>query len=121
MFLLGFVQDVGFAPGGRFPVYNRHMLPHGALDPEFLRRMENWRCGSGTFRMNVALSRLPSFAALPGSEPADHHTAGIVMGPSLAYMDRAYCDARLSGWSREPIVEMVIPSTLDDSLAPRGA
>jgi phytoene dehydrogenase-like protein len=97
------------------------MLPQDALEPEFVRRMENWRCGSGTFRMNVALSQLPSFAALPGSEPADHHTAGIIIGPSLAYMDRAYCDARLSGWSREPIVEMVIPSTLDDSLAPRGA
>jgi phytoene dehydrogenase-like protein len=97
------------------------MVPQGVLDPEFLRRMENWRCGSGTFRMNVALSRLPSFAALPGSEPADHHTAGIIIGPSLAYMDRAYCDARLYGWSREPIVEMVIPSTLDDGLAPQGA
>ena len=36
-------------------------------------------------------------------------------------MDRAYCDARQHGWSREPIVEMLIPSTLDDSLAPPGA
>ena len=43
------------------------------------------------------------------------------MAPSLAYMDRAYCDARLCGWSREPIVEMVISSTLDDTLAPPGA
>jgi phytoene dehydrogenase-like protein len=97
------------------------MVPSGALDPEFLRRMQHWRCGSGTFRMNVALSRLPSFTAMPGSEPADHHTAGIILAPSLSYMDRAYCDARLQGWSREPIVEMLIPSTLDDSLAPGGA
>jgi phytoene dehydrogenase-like protein len=36
-------------------------------------------------------------------------------------MDRAYDDARNLGWSREPVVEMLIPSTLDDSLAPRGA
>ena len=36
--------------------------------PAFLHRMQRWRCGSGTFRMNVALSRLPSFTALPGSE-----------------------------------------------------
>jgi phytoene dehydrogenase-like protein len=35
-------------------------------------------------------------------------------------MDRAYCDARTLGWSREPIIEMVIPSTLDDTLAPAG-
>jgi phytoene dehydrogenase-like protein len=97
------------------------MVPDGALDPAFLARMRQWRCGSGTFRMNVALSALPSFTALPGSAPADHHSAGIILAPSLAYMDRAYCDARLQGVSREPIIEMLIPSTLDDTLAPPGA
>jgi len=81
-------------------------------------RMANWRCGSGTFRMNVALSRLPDFRCLPGA--GDHLTAGIIIAPSLDYMDRAYTDARQHGWSREPIVEMLIPSTLDDSLAPPG-
>ena len=43
------------------------------------------------------------------------------MAPSLGYMDRAYLDARASGIAQRPIVEMVIPSTLDDSLAPKGA
>jgi phytoene dehydrogenase-like protein len=43
------------------------------------------------------------------------------MAPSLDYMDRAWRDARDQGYSREPIVEMLIPSTLDDSLAPEGA
>ncbi len=97
------------------------MVPDGALDPGFLHRMQRWRCGSGTFRMNVALSRLPSFTALPGNTVADHHTAGIIMAPSLGYMERAYDDARQHGWSREPVVEMLIPSTLDDTLAPPGA
>ena len=97
------------------------MVPDGALEPGFLQRMQRWRCGSGTFRMNVALSRLPSFTALPGDTVADHHTAGIILAPSLGYMERAYDDARLHGWSREPVVEMLIPSTLDDTLAPPGA
>lgn len=83
-----------------------------------LERMRNWRCGSGTFRMNVALSRLPDFTVLPGQ--GDHLTAGIIIAPSLDYMDRAYLHARQHGWSREPVVEMLIPSTLDDSLAPAG-
>src|SRR3954451_4014388 len=96
------------------------MIPESALDPAFLRRMRAWRCGSGTFRMNVALSDLPSFTALPGHAPGDHHTAGIILAPSLGYMERAYGDARTLGWSREPIIEMLIPSTLDDSLAPPG-
>ena len=96
------------------------LVSSDALDPDYLHRMQHWRCGSGTFRMNVALSRLPNFSALPGSEAADHHTAGIIMAPSLDYMDRAYADARRHGWSREPIVEMLIPSTLDTTLAPPG-
>jgi len=71
-------------------------------------------------RMNLALAELPSFAALPGREPAEHHGSGIVIAPSLAYMERAYFDARRAGWSAEPVIEMLIPSTLDDSLAPPG-
>jgi phytoene dehydrogenase-like protein len=91
-----------------------------AVPDAFRRRMGNWRCGSGTFRMNVALSELPDFTALAGRSAAEHHAAGIIIGPSLAYMERAYFDARSHGWSRHPIVELVIPSTLDDTLAPRG-
>ena len=96
------------------------LVDPGALPPDFLRRMQAWRCGSGTFRMNVALSELPSFSCLPGKAAAEHHGSGIIIAPSLQYMERAYHDARAHGWSREPIVEMLIPSTLDPSLAPPG-
>jgi phytoene dehydrogenase-like protein len=96
------------------------LIDPSVLDQDFRERIAHWRCGSGTFRMNVALSELPDFTALPGRAPADHHTAGIIMAPSLAYMDQAYLDAKAGGWSKRPIVEMLIPSTLDDSLAPPG-
>jgi hypothetical protein len=45
---------------------------------------------------------------------------GIIIIPSLAYMEWAYFDARTFGWSRRPIVELVIPSTIDDTPSPRG-
>ncbi|MGC8519157.1 MAG: phytoene desaturase family protein [Steroidobacteraceae bacterium] len=96
------------------------LIDPAVLPKSFLERMDQWRCGSGTFRMNVALSQLPDFTCLPGTAVADHHTAGIILAPTLGYMEQAYFDARTSGWSRKPIVEMVIPSTLDDSLAPPG-
>ena len=70
--------------------------------------------------MNVALSELPDFRCRPGKQPQDHHGSGIVIGPTLDYLERAYLDARAHGWSREPVVEMLIPSTLDDTLAPPG-
>ena len=100
-------------------LYLRLFAP-GTLPPEVQEHMSHWRCGSGTFRMNVALSELPDFTCLPGRAPADHHTAGIILAPTLAYMEQAYFDARSYGWSRRPIIELVIPSTLDDTLAPRG-
>jgi phytoene dehydrogenase-like protein len=94
------------------------MVDAAALPADFRERIARYRGGSGTFRMNVALSELPRFTCLP--EPGPHLTAGIIMAPSLAYMDRAYSDARNAGWSKAPIVEMLIPTVVDDTLAPAG-
>lgn len=93
------------------------------LDPshqpeDFRRRMRGFKAGSGTFRMNVALAELPRFTCLP--DEGEHHRSGIIIAPTLDYMDRAFLDAKRDGWSRAPIVEMLIPSTVDDSLAPPG-
>ena len=97
------------------------LIDPGVLAQDFRERMQHWRCGSGTFRMNVALDRVARFhGCCRDGTPAEHHTAGIIMAPSLAYMDQAYLDAKAGGWSKRPIVEMLIPSTLDDSLAPPG-
>jgi len=122
---VGVVTAAGDTLRARAVVSNLHpkLLFEKLLDPsllpaDFRERMARYRSGSGTFRMNVALSELPKFSALP--EAGDHLTAGIIIAPSLAYMDRAFMDARRDGWSKEPIVEMLIPSTLDDSLAPEG-
>jgi len=94
------------------------------LDPDLLARFKRYRCASGTFRMNVALSELPDFRAAPGSHLQPHHASGILIGESLEYFERAYFDARSRehnpGWAREPVVELVISSALDDSLAPAG-
>jgi len=98
-------------------LYDR-MFAEADLPADFRRRMKGFKAGSGTFRMNVALSELPRFTALP--EPGEHHQSGIIIAPTLAYMDRAFLDAKQYGWSKQPIVEMLIPSTLDDRLAPPG-
>ena len=105
---------------------NPRLLP-GLLESEgsgaggWQEAFSNYQCESATLRMNVALRELPDFSALPGRAPAPHHSSGIILAPSLAYMDRAHSAAREDGWSREPIVEMLIPSTVDDTLAPAGS
>jgi phytoene dehydrogenase-like protein len=94
------------------------LVPRGAVDAEVAARMHGWKCESATFRMNVALAELPKFSVLP--KKGNHLTAGIIMAPSLTYMHRAYLDAAVNGWAKQPIIEMLIPSTLDRSLAPKG-
>jgi len=124
---VGVVTETGEAVRARMVISNLNpkllylrLIDRAALASSFVERIEKWRCGSGTFRMNVALSELPDFTCLPGHELAEHHTAGIIIAPSLNYMEQAYFDARMHGWSKQPIVEVVISSTLDDTLAPRG-
>jgi len=96
------------------------LIERRQLPSSFASRMDHYACGSGTFRMNVALSELPDFSCLPGKNAAEHHRSGIVIGPTVDYLDRAYLDARQHGWSRAPIIEMLIPSTMDNTLAPEG-
>lgn len=109
--------DVVVANVGPKLLFGR-MVPEGVVPDEVHRRFRGIKTGSGTFRMNVALSELPEFTCRPGI--GDHLGAGIVIGPTLDYMDRAFMDARRDGWSAEPVVEMLIPSTIDPSLAPKG-
>lgn len=97
------------------------LVPASELSSAFKTAIRGHRSDSGTLRMNVALSELPDFTCMPGRSVAEHHASGIVIAPSLDYMDRAFHDARSAGWSREPIVEMLIPSCVDASLAPAGA
>ena len=104
-------------------LYQRLVAPEH-LDNDTSERIDRYRCASGTFRMNVALSELPDFSAAPGTQLQPHHQSGILVGHSLQYFEQAYFDAKSKahnpGWARAPIVELVISSTLDDTLAPAG-
>src|SRR5258707_11374238 len=76
-------------------LYTR-LIAADALPADFLDRIRNWRNGSGTFRMNVALNALPSFTALPGA--GDHLTAGLIIWPRPQDLDLASPDSRAHGW-----------------------
>ena len=92
-------------------------MPRSSI-PTFAAAIESYRCASANVPDERRARRSASFSCLSGD--GSHLRSGIILAPSLAYMERAYFDARLSGWSREPIVELVIPSLVDPSLAPPG-
>ena len=98
----------------------RDFVPEAAVVPETRAAFTGMKTGSGVFRMNVALSELPDFTSRPGTLQGDHHASGIMIAPTMRYMEDAYTDARTLGWARSPVIEMLIPSTLDDTLAPKG-
>lgn len=102
---------------GPKPLFDR-LVPRDAIPADFARAMDGYRGGSGSLRMNIALAGLPHFRHAPAGD--SHLRSGIIMAPSLDYMDKAWRDARTQGFSSQPIVEMLIPSLVDDSLAPEG-
>ena len=117
----GVVLEDGTEVAARCVVGNAH--------PKVLERLsggEGWPAlvnhasESATFRMNVALSELPDFTCLPGKAAGPHHASGIILAPSVDYLDRAHRSAKDRGWSEAPIVEVLVPSVVDDSLAPPG-
>ena len=97
------------------------LVDRGVLDSDFVRALEGYRCRSGTFRMNIALSELPAFDGLKVGEGLELITGTVEIAHSLEYLERAYDDAKYGGWAKKPIVSMCMPSLIDDSLAPPGA
>ena len=82
------------------------------------KSIERIRMKSGVVKINLALSGLPNFKALPGKGIQHHGT--IHLAPTIEYMERAFDDAKYGMPSREPVIEMTIPSTVDETLAPPG-
>jgi phytoene dehydrogenase-like protein len=90
------------------------------LPAEFADAVRHIDYTSGSLKINVALSELPDFIALPGKEAAPQHRGTIHIAPSMDYMERAYDDAKYGQPSQSPILECTIPSTVDPTVAPAG-
>jgi phytoene dehydrogenase-like protein len=75
---------------------------------------------SASCKINIALSELPDFTAVPGTAPGPQHRGTIHISPTMEYIERAYDDAKYGHPSKEPLIEATIPSVLDDTLAPPG-
>ena len=91
------------------------------LPSNFLRAVNRIDYASASMKINLALSELPNFTCLPGNdEPGPQHRGTIHIGAMPEYIERAFDDAKYGAPSRKPVIEMTIPSTVDDSLAPDG-
>jgi len=89
------------------------------LDPSFLSRVRSYRATGTVAKVNLALSRLPSFSGIPDGD-ADL-SGGIHVGPETAYLERAFDAVKYGEFSQHPFLNIHIPSLIDPSLAPNGA
>jgi phytoene dehydrogenase-like protein len=95
---------------------DRHELPAG-----FVWDIERWKTRSGVVKINVAISELPDFVALPGTDMQAHHTGSVELCFSPQYAEQAFQDAHMERTgSVAPFVDGTIPTTLDKKLAPEG-
>ncbi len=90
------------------------------LDPEFARAVDRIKMEGASMKVNLALGELPSFRALPGTQVGPQHRATIHLCPSLDAMEQAWDDAKYGRPSALPMLEVTIPTTYDDSIAPAG-
>jgi phytoene dehydrogenase-like protein len=89
------------------------------LPEDFIRGIQKFRVEGTSLKMNLALRGLPDFKALPGT-PGPQHGATMHICPSVEYVERAWDDAKYGRPSRNPLIEMTIPTIYDPSLAPPG-
>jgi phytoene dehydrogenase-like protein len=90
------------------------------LPGDLERDVRSYRTRSGSAKVNLAIGELPDFVALPGTDPGPQHPE-FVITPSVAYLERAWDDAKNGRPSAQPMIDAVIPSTLDPTLAPAGS
>ncbi len=90
------------------------------LPDDFVAGINNIRYRSGVTKINLGLGELPDFTAMPGKTVGPQHKGTIHIAPSMEYMERAFDDAKHGMPSENPVIEMTIPSTVDDTLAPKG-
>jgi phytoene dehydrogenase-like protein len=96
------------------------LLDRSMLPEAFLADVERIDYASASLKINVALAELPSFRALPGTEPGPQHRGTIHICPDQDYIERAFDDAKYGRPSAEPVLECTIPSVVDPTVAPPG-
>jgi phytoene dehydrogenase-like protein len=90
------------------------------LSPDFVMKLQHYRMPGTVAKVNLALSGLPKFTALNGSGDSSAPAGRIHIGPEIDYLERAFDESKYGNFSRQPYLEVAIPSITDPSLAPAG-
>jgi len=96
------------------------LMNRAELPLEFVQAVENLDYSSGSCKINLALSEVPNFTCLPGNTPGPQHRGTIHISPNRNYIEKAFDCAKYGYISESPVIEATIPSSVDDTDAPKG-
>ena len=96
------------------------LVPRDELPRDFMEAIDRYRCEGECFKINCAVDRLPSYRGFESGQAGVEYPAYAHIGPTIEYMERAYDDAKYGWYSTRPFVSPIVPSFIDDSLAPSG-
>jgi len=94
------------------------LLDARELPADFVEDVRRYKIRGSSGKVNLALSELPDLTCLPGVGP--HHRGAISVSPSMEYVESAFDDAKYGNFSRQPYMDVVIPSMIDPGMAPPG-
>ena len=90
------------------------------LAPDFVMKLQHYRTPGTVAKVNLALSGLPKFTALEGENHDRALRGRIHIGPEIDYLERAFDESKYGNFSKQPYLEVAVPSLTDPSLAPEG-
>ena len=94
------------------------LLDQKSLEPELLAKARNFKIRGSSGKLNIALDGLPEFPALGKNHPL--HCGDLHFLDSMARFERAYDDWKDGRWSRDPYLDLLIPSMTDPTMTPAG-
>lgn len=88
------------------------------LPEDVVKKAQNFKIRGSSGKLNIALDGLPVFNGL---DPKSRLMAGdLHFSDSLERQERAYDDWKNGTWSKDPYLDMMIPSLTDPTMAPPG-
>jgi len=96
------------------------LIGENHLPDQVVADVRRFRTRSGSVKVNLALSELPHPTAWSGPVPGDPHRGILAVAPSIAYLERAWDDAKYGRTSQHPYLEAVFPTVFEPDLAPAG-
>lgn len=96
------------------------LVPRDELPNDFMEAIDRYRCQGQCYKVNCAVDRLPTHRGFSPGQANVEYPACTHIGPTIDYMERAHDDAKCGWCSKRPFVSAIVPSFIDDSLAPAG-